>query len=365
MPDSINNGSRSAQLFSPVTLGRYTLRNRLVMAPMTRNRAGPGDVPQALSATYYAQRASAGLIITEGSQVSAQGKGYPATPGIYSSGQVRGWRQVTHAVHAQGGRIFLQLWHVGRISHPALQPGGELPVAPSAIRPAGEVYTGERMEVFVTPRALDTKEIAGIIEQFRRSAVNALAADFDGVELHAANGYLLDQFLRDGTNRRTDKYGGSLENRARLLEEITQAVASVWCPHRVGVRFSPVNPFHDMCDSNPQQTFEFAARRLSRLGLAYLHVNNSGPVTFDYERLRRVFGGTFVINGDYDKARAEADIAAGRADLVSFGALFLANPDLPLRFERNAPLNKPDRSTFYGGGARGYTDYPALEPAPA
>lgn len=364
MPDSTHDGPPRT-LLSPVTLGRYTLRNRIVMAPMTRKRAGADDVPQALSATYYAQRASAGLIVTEGSQVSPQGKGYPGTPGIHSREQVRGWRQITEAVHAQGGHIFLQLWHVGRISHPGLQPGGELPVAPSAIRPAGQIYTGEHAEEFVTPRALETREIPGIVEQFRRGAVNALAAGFDGVELHAANGYLLDQFLRDGSNQRSDKYGGSLENRARLLEEVARAVACVWCAHRVGVRISPVNPFNDMHDSAPQETFEFAATRLSRLGLAYLHVNTSGGAALDYDRLRRAFNGTFILNGGYDQTRAEADIAAGRADLVSFGQLFLANPDLPLRFERNAPLNRPDRSTFYSGGARGYTDYPALEPAVA
>ena len=347
MPDRTRNEAERT-LLSPVALGRHTLRNRIVMAPMTRNRAGDGGVPQALNAIYYAQRASAGLIVTEGSQVSLQGKGYPGTPGIHSPEQVQGWRRVTHAVHAQGGHIFLQLWHVGRISHPALQPGGELPVAPSAIRPSGQICTGERSEEFVIPRALEIREIPGIVEQFRRGAVNALAAGFDGVELHAADGYLLDQFLRDGSNQRTDKYGGSLENRTRLLEE-----------------FSPVNPFNDMHDSAPQETFEFAAGRLSRLGLAYLHVNTSGSAAFDYERLRRAFGGTFILNGGYDKARAEADIAAGRADLVSFGQLFLANPDLPLRFERNAPLNRPDRGTFHSGGPRGYTDYPALEPATA
>jgi N-ethylmaleimide reductase len=354
--------STAVDLFSPVELGRCTLSNRLVMAPMTRSRAGPGDVPQALNAVYYAQRACAGLLITEGSQISPQGKGYPATPGIHTSAQVQGWRRVTRAVHAQGGRIFLQLWHVGRISHPALQPGGAVPVAPSAIRPAGKARTGERMEEFVTPRALETAEIPGIVEQFRRGAVNALAAGFDGVELHAANGYLLDQFLRDGTNRRNDRYGGSLENRARLLEEVTRAVVSVWCPHRVGVRLSPVSSFNDMSDSDPQRTFEFAAGRLARFGPAYLHVIDSGDAPFDYERLRRAFGGTFIINGGYDRSRADADITAGKADLVSFGKLFLANPDLPLRFRRNAPLNWPDRSTFYGGGAEGYIDYPALEP---
>ena len=276
-----------------------------------------------------------------------------------------GWREVTHAVHAQGGRIFLQLWHVGRISHPTLQPNGALPVAPSAIKPAGKTFTGKATEEFVTPRALETAEIPGIVEQFRTGAVNALAAGFDGVEIHAANGYLIDQFLRDGTNRRTDKYGGSLANRARLLEEVTQAVMCVWCPHRVGVRISPVNPFNDIRDSDPQATFEFAAQRLARFGLAYLHVAATPNIPFDYARLRRAFGGTFIVNGAYDRERANADLAAGRADLVSFGALFLANPDLPARLAHRAEFNPPDRSTYYGGGAKGYIDYPALADVPA
>lgn len=348
-------------LFAPVRLGPYDLRNRMVMAPMTRNRAGVGNVPHELNALYYGQRASAGLIISEASQVSPQGVGYPGTPGIHSRQQVEGWKLVTKAVHERGGRIFLQLWHVGRISHPSLQPNGELPVAPSAIAPAGDAFTAVGPQPFVTPRALETREIPGIVEQYRQGAINALAAGFDGVEIHAANGYLIDQFLRDGSNRRTDGYGGSLENRTRFLLEVAGAVVEVWGANRVGVRLSPVSPFNDMVDSNPQQTFEHAAKALNRFGLAYVHVVETGAEEaqrpFDFASLRKAFKGAYIANASYTRERAQTVLAGGDADLVSFGALFLANPDLPTRFAKGAPLNTPDQSTFYGGSEKGYTDY--------
>ena len=353
-------------LFSPVRLGPYLLPNRLVMAPMTRNRAGAGNVPQSMNALYYAQRASAGLIITEATQVSPQGVGYPDTPGIHQVKQVSGWRLVTEAVHRLGGHIFLQLWHVGRISHPSLQPGGALPVAPSAIRPNGDAYTYEGLKPFVTPRALETDEIAEVVAQYRHGAHLAMVAGFDGVEIHAANGYLPDQFLRDGTNRRTDRYGGSLENRARFLMEIVEAVTAVWGPQRVGVRISPINPFNDMYDSNPELTFGYVAERLGKLGLVYLHVveadehGNTTGHQLNFRRLRDLFGGIYIVNGGFDYERATTTLARGDADLVSFGRLFLANPDLPERFAKRAPLNKPDHATFYGGQEPGYIDYPAL-----
>lgn len=354
-------------LFTPIELGPYHLPNRLVMAPLTRNRAGPGNVPRPLNAEYYAQRASAGLIITEATQVSPQGVGYPATPGIHSPEQVEGWRRVTDAVHAQRGRIFLQLWHVGRISHPSLQPDGALPVAPSAIKPAGQAFTYEGLQDFVTPRALTLEEIPGIVEQFRSGARNALEAGFDGVEIHAANGYLIDQFLRDGSNQRTDAYGGSLENRCRLMLEIVAAVCEVWTRNCVGIRFAPLNPFNDMRDSDPAALFSYAVSALNPFDLAYLHINEQGQNTpgaagpaFDLRQLRRLFNGLYMANADYDLGRANAALAATDTDLIAFGALFLANPDLPLRFARNAPLNTPDPETFYGGDAKGYTDYPAL-----
>jgi N-ethylmaleimide reductase len=319
-------------LFSPFRLGPLALHNRIVMAPMTRNRAGPGDAPTPLNATYYAQRASAGLIVAEASQVSPQGLGYPHTPGIYSAAQITGWKLVTDAVHAAGGRIFLQLWHVGRISHPSLQPDSALPVAPSAIAPAGQAWTLDGMKPYVTPRALETTEIPGLVGQYRQAAANAKAAGFDGVEVHAAHGYLLDQFLRDKTNHRTDMYGGSAENRARLVVEVMEAVAGVWGGDRTGVHLSPTNlAFNDISDSDPTQTFSAAVRALDRLGLAYLHLDH-----------------------------ANTALRSGAADLVSFATLFIANPDLPERFRRGAPFNAPERKTYYGGAAAGYTDYPAL-----
>jgi N-ethylmaleimide reductase len=353
-----------ANLFTPLQMGPYTLSSRFVMAPLTRNRAGDGNAPQAINVEYYRQRASAGLIISEGSQISPSAVGYPATPGIHSPEQIAGWKQVTDAVHSRNSRIFLQLWHCGRVSHPSLLPGGELPVAPSAIRPEGDAFTYQGPQPFVTPRALDTSELPGIVEDYRKAARNALEAGFDGVEIHAANGYLLDQFIRDGSNQRTDAYGGSLENRSRLLLEVTEAVTGVWGAGRVGVRFSPINSFNDMRDSNPQQTFDHMATALNAFDLAYLHGMelDFGPAkpAFDFAQFRRCFKGRYMANGAYDKARADAALASGYADLVAFGALFIANPDLPERFARNAPLNAPDQSTFYGGNEKGYTDYPFL-----
>ena len=363
--------SENINLFSPVQLGSLELPNRMVMAPLTRMRAGAGNVPRAMNATYYAQRASAGLIIAEATQVSPQGQGYANTPGIHSAEQVAGWQLVTDAVHARGGRIFLQLWHVGRISHPLLQPGGELPVAPSAIAPEGEAITLEGPKPFVTPRALETEEIPGIVEQYRKGAENALAAGFDGVEIHGANGYLLDQFLEDGTNKRTDQYGGSIENRARLLMEVTEAVVSVWGGQRVGIRLSPSGTFNSMSDSNPSALFSYVADSLNRFNLAYLHLvepRTDGSTTLDNstgglftEYFRPIFKGTLIAAGGYDRDLGNAVLASGNADLVAYGRLYIANPDLPERFALNASLNKPDRSTFYGGDEKGYIDYPSLE----
>ena len=352
------------QLFTPHTTGALQLPNRMMMAAMTRSRAGAGNVPTALTAKYYRQRASAGLIVTEASQVVPEGVGYPNTPGIHSKAQVEGWRQVTRTVHAAGGRIFLQLWHVGRISHPSMQPDGKLPVAPSAIAPRGEVHTSAGLQPFVTPRALEIGEIPGIVAQFAEGARRAKEAGFDGVEIHAANGYLVDQFIRDGSNQRTDVYGGSIKNRLRFLREVTEAVVGVWGPGRVGVRLSPAAPFNDMADSDPLATFTAAARMLDRIDLAYLHVIE--PVTAAQPTLasiRAAYRGTLVVNGGYDAKSAEDALVRGEADLVAFGSLFLANPDLGERFRLGAPLNQPDRATFYGGDARGYTDYPAYMPA--
>lgn len=359
-------------LLSPVKVGPLELPNRIVMGPLTRNRAGAGNVPQPLNATYYAQRASAGLIISEATQVSPQGQGYPLTPGIHSPEQVEGWKLITNAVHERGGHIFLQLWHVGRISHPDLQPNGELPVAPSAIAPEGMAVTFEGEKPFVTPRALETDEIPGIIEQYRQGAENALAAGFDGVEVHGANGYLLDQFLQDGSNQRTDRYGGSMENRARLLMEVIEAVTRVWGSDRVGVRLSPSGTFNSMSDSNREALFTYVVRALNRFNLAYLHLveprvdnsitleKNSTNMTAAF--FRPLFHGTLLSAGGYDRESGEEVLARGDADLIVYGRLFIANPDLPRRFALNAPLNPWDRSTFFGGSEKGYTDYPFLEP---
>lgn len=364
----IKTMSTNINLFSPYQLGELQLPNRIVMAPLTRQRAGEGNVPHQLNATYYAQRASAGLIIAEATQVTPQGQGYSYTPGIHSPEQVAGWKLVTDAVHQQGGRIFLQLWHVGRISHPDFQPDGALPVAPSAITPKGEVLTYEGKKPYVTPRALETSEIPDIVEQYRQGAANALEAGFDGVEIHAANGYLLDQFLRDSTNHRTDKYGGSVENRARLLLEVTEAVTSVWDSQRVGVRLSPSGTFNDISDSHPWETFGYVAQALNRFNLAYLHIFEATEADIRYggtnlptSHLRERFTNTLIVNGGYTREKADAVLANQAADLVAFGTLFISNPDLPQRLALNAPLNQPDPSTFYGGGEKGYTDYPFLE----
>ncbi|ABE50097.1 MULTISPECIES: alkene reductase [Methylobacillus] len=355
-----------ADLFSPTKLGSIALKNRIVMAPLTRNRAGKGNVPQPINAEYYAQRASAGLIITEATPISPTAHGYPATPGIHEPEQVEGWKLVTKAVHDKGGKIVLQLWHVGRISHPSLQPGNALPVAPSAIKPAGQAFTYEGLQDFVTPRALAIEELPGIVADYAQATRNALEAGFDGVEIHAANGYLLDQFLRDSTNRRTDEYGGSIENRTRLLLEVTQAVVDVAGADRVGVRISPLNPFNDISDSNPQALFNHVADSLSPFGLAYLHVVEGGMgggdiPPFDFSALRRHFKGGYIANLGYDKAKGNAAIASGHADAVAYGSLYIANPDLVERFQQDAPLNTPDQATFYGGDAKGYTDYPTLQ----
>jgi N-ethylmaleimide reductase len=354
-------------LFTPLQLGPNRLANRMVMAPLTRNRSTPEGVPQALNVEYYRQRASAGLILTEATCIAPEAIGYPLTPGIWNSAQVAGWQAVTDAVHGAGGKIFCQLWHVGRISHPDLQPGGQLPVAPSAIRPAGDAFTLAGPKPFVTPRALSIEELPGIVSDYRNAARNALLAGFDGVEVHAANGYLLDEFLRDGSNHRLDAYGGGIDNRARLLLEVLGAVGEVCPPDRVGVRLSPVQPFNDMRDSNPQATFGRVVELLNAFGLAYLHVTemgidapgSAGP-RFDPLELRDLWQGVFMTNAGYDKTRANAVLQAGQADLVAFGVPFIANPDLPRRFQLDAPLNPADPATFYGGGAAGYTDYPAL-----
>ena len=357
----------SPDLFSPLRVGALDLANRIVMAPMTRNRAGPGEVPTALMATYYAQRASAGLIVTEGTQITPQGQGYPGTPGIHSDAQIDGWRRVVEAVHGRGGKIVCQLWHVGRISHPLLQPGGALPVAPSGLMPAGQLWTLQGMKPYVAPRELATEEVAGIVRDYHRAAVNARAAGFDGVELHGANGYLIDQFLRSSTNRRSDRYGGSVENRARLLIEATEALVAEYGADRVGVRLSPTNPFNDITDANPAATFGYATEALDELGLAYLHIVEPGdgdPVAAgprpDGQFLRSRWSGKLMLNKGYDAARGNTAVATGVADLVSFAVLFLANPDLPERLRRGGPFNPPDRPTFYGGAEKGYTDYPAL-----
>ncbi|HEU4459456.1 MAG TPA: alkene reductase [Methylibium sp.] len=358
-------------LFDPVRLGELQLANRIAMAPLTRNRAAPGRVPSPLAATYYAQRASAGLIVTEATQISPLGQGYLDTPGIYSAEQVEGWKAVTRAVHEAGGRIVVQLWHVGRISHVSLLPEGEVPVAPSAIRANTKTFTANGFEDVSEPRALRLDELPGIVADYRRAAANAIEAGFDGVEVHAANGYLLDQFLRSGSNHRTDAYGGSIENRARLLVEVMQAVTAEIGAGRTGIRLSPVTPANDVSDADPQPLFEHVAERLGGLGLAFVHViegATGGPrdvparegEAFDYAALRRLAKAPWIVNNGYDGALAERTVATGEADVVAFGRPFISNPDLVERLRRELPLAPSDRATYYGGGARGYTDYPAL-----
>ena len=354
-----------ADLFSPVNLGGIALSNRIVMAPLTRNRAGEGGVPQEINVKYYEQRASAGLIITEATPISPMGHGYPLLPGIYTDAQIAGWKKVTDAVHAKGGKIVIQLWHVGRISHPSLL-NGETPVAPSAIKPAGKAFTFQGLVDYVEPRALDASELPGIVADYVQAAKNALQAGFDGVEIHSANGYLLDQFLRDGSNKRTDNYGGSIENRARLLMEVTKAVVSAIGADKVGLRLSPVNPFNDMKDSNPQAVFNYVTEQLNQFNLAYLHVVEGGihgggvADPFDFAAMRKLCKSPYMANLSYDKARGNAAIASGHADAVAYGVPFISNPDLVERFRKDAPLNEADSSSFYGGTEKGYTDYPTL-----
>jgi N-ethylmaleimide reductase len=342
------------------------------MAPLTRNRAvPPGMVPGPLAADYYGQRASAGLLVTEATQVSQQGQGYQDTPGIYSKDQVEGWRKVTQRVHERGGRIFVQLWHVGRISHNSLQPGGGKPVAPSAIRANTKTFVGGQFADVSEPRALELAEIPGIIDDFKRGTANALAAGFDGVEIHGANGYLLDQFAKDGTNKRTDAYGGSIENRARLMLEVSKAISGEAGADRTGIRISPVTPSNDVSDSNPQPLFDHIVDGLEALKLAYIHVvegATGGPrdiVPFDYASLRKRFRRAYIANNGYDVELATKQLAANAADLIAFGKPFISNPDLVERLKKGEPLNAWDKNTFYGGGAKGYTDYPTLEAAQA
>jgi N-ethylmaleimide reductase len=355
----------SADLFTPIVIGPYERQNRAVMAPLTRSRAGEGNVPTKLNALYYAQRASAGLIISEATQIMQEGQGYISTPGIHSAEQVEGWRRVTRAVHVAGGRIFLQLWHVGRISHPSFQPGGAPPVAPSAIRAEGQAFTEDGFQPLPTPRALDRDEIPGIVATYATAARNALSAEFDGVEIHGANGYLIDQFLRDGANKRTDDYGGSIENRARFLLEIVDAVTHVMQPERTGVRLSPQVTSNDIRDSSPQPLFNHVVTELGKRRLVYLHViegdtGGRSTAAFDYATLRHLFGGLYIANYDFDKERANAAISQGRADLIAFGKPFIANPDLVIRLLLDAPLLEADSATMYGGAEQGYTDYPIL-----
>jgi N-ethylmaleimide reductase len=348
-------------VFEPIRLGPHLARNRVVMAPMTRNRASEGGIPNDLMARYYAQRAAAGLIISEGAQISVAGRAYPRTPGIHDPCQVQGWQRVTDAVHAEGGIIFLQLWHAGRISHPLLQPGGSLPVAPSAIKPDGTIHVGTRMVPFERPRALEVSEILAIVADFATAARNALEARFDGVEVQAGNGYLIDQFLRDGSNHRHDEFGGSATNRSKLLMYVVEAVTAVWGADRVGVRLSPAQKYNSMSDSDAQRTFEYAISELSKRSLAYVHAVENRETDFDWSSFRRCFGGLYIANGGYDLNSATAAVESGHADLVSFGRLFISNPDLVTRFRLNASLSEPYRATFYGGDDRGYTDYPTLD----
>lgn len=363
----------SSSLFSAYDLGPCSLSNRIVMAPMTRSRAAqPGNIPSKLNALYYAQRAGAGLIVTEGAQISPEGQGYPWTPGIFTTAQIEGWRGVADAVHTAGGHLFLQLWHVGRISHPLLQPQGGLPLAPSAITPAGEAFVLDEqgqptLVPFVSPRELLLSEIPNIVAQYAQAAKNALSAGIDGVEIHAANGYLLDQFISTRTNHRTDTYGGSIANRIRILLEVVDAVAEVSGPKRVGVRISPFGTFNDMADDNPEALFEAITDALSQREIGYLHVVDP---TFEGEpdfrlrgqqlmlRIRERFSGTLILCGGYDRSRADAALNENRADLIGFGRPFIANPDLPARLETHAHLKTPDPTVYYGGGILGYIDYP-------
>ena len=357
----------ATKLLEPYKLGPITLTNRTVMAPLTRNRAIKGFVPNPLAIEYYGQRATAGLLITEASQVSQQGQGYQDTPGIYTKEQVAGWKKITDRVHKDGGHNFIQLWHVGRISHTDLQKDNAAPVAPSAIRAKGKTFVGGKFVDVSEPRALQLDEIPAIIDSFRNAASLAIEAGFDGVEIHGANGYLLDQFAKDGTNTRTDAYGGSIENRAKLMLEVAKAVADQIGPERTGIRLSPVTPANDVSESNPQPLFDYIVDHLNALKLVYIHViegATGGPrdvAPFDYASLRKRFKGTYIGNNGYDLALAEKVLASNEADLIAFGKPFISNPDLVARFRTGAPLNEGDKNTFYGGGAKGYTDYPTLK----
>ncbi|MFG1345463.1 alkene reductase [Xanthobacter autotrophicus DSM 431] len=359
-------------LFGPFRLGDLTLANRIVMAPLTRNRAVEGFVPSPMAADYYAARADAGLLITEASQISQQGQGYQDTPGIYTDAQVAAWKKVTDAVHAKGGHIVIQLWHVGRVSHTSLQPGGGAPVAPSAIRAETKTFVSNAFAATSEPRALELSEIPGIIADYRRAAANAIKAGFDGVEIHGANGYLIDQFLKDGSNTRTDQYGGSIENRARFLLEVVDAITAEIGARRTGLRLSPVSPANGISDSNPQALFNHVVEELEKRHLVYIHVvegATGGPrdiaPDFSFEELRKRYSGAWMVNNGYDLALAKSVIAEGKADLVAFGKPFIANPDLVERLRRDAPFNELDRDTLYGGGAKGYIDYPTLADAAA
>jgi N-ethylmaleimide reductase len=356
-----------ASLFSPFRLGGLELPNRVVMAPLTRSRATHGtNAPNELMAEYYRQRAGAGFIVSEASQVSQQGQGYIWTPGIYTKGHIVGWRKVTGAVHGAGGRIFIQLWHVGRVSHELLQPNGAAPASSSAIAAKTQIMLESGFVDASPPQALAIEEVVNVVDDFRKAAHNAKEAGFDGVEIHGANGYLVDQFLRDGVNHRNDAYGGSARNRVRFALEVVEAVLREWDGARVGLRIAPVSPANDCFDSDPQTTFGHLIERLAPMGLGYIHVvegATGGPrneAPFDYMALRRAFPGAYIANNGYTREMAEEALAQGRADLVAFGRPFISNPDLVERFRRHAPLTEPDRATFYGGDARGYTDYPAL-----
>lgn len=353
-------------LFEPYALGSVTLSNRVVMAPLTRNRAGAGFVPSELAAIYYGQRASAGLLISEATQISQQGQGYQDTPGIYTQEQIEGWRTVTQAVHSKGGHIFMQLWHVGRVSHVDLQPNEAAPVAPSALRAATKVFVNNSFEDASEPRALNAAELPGIVNDFRVAAANAIAAGFDGVEIHGANGYLLDQFLKDGSNVRTDAYGGSVENRSRLLLEVTDAVVAEIGADRTGIRISPVSPANGISSSDPQPQFDYLVDQLNARGLVYLHVvegATGGPrdvAPFDFGSLRRRFDNAYIANNGYDLSLANARLNDDKADLIAFGRPFIGNPDLVERLKADAALSAFDPATLYGGSAAGYIDYPTL-----
>jgi len=349
-------------LFDPLQLGDITLPNRIIMAPLTRARAGVTRIPNALMAEHYTQRASAGLIISEATSVTPMGVGYADTPGIWSEDQVAGWKRITQSVHAAGGRIFCQLWHVGRISAPFFLDGA-LPVAPSAIAAEGFLSHVRPKQAYPTPRALEISEIPGVVEAYRKAAMNAQMAGFDGVEIHGANGYLLDQFLQDGSNHRTDDYGGSIQNRARLLLEVTDAVISVWGPEYVGVHLAPRMDSHSMGDSNRLGTFTYVARELGEREIAFICAREHQAEDSIGPKLKAAFGGTYIANEAFTQASAQAALDAGVADAVAWGKAFIANPDLVERFKQNAPLNELDTATIYTRDHRGYTDYPALQSA--